>query len=62
MGSRRNRPPNRFGCKPDGDVCVGHDMPLQCRHGCEKAAQHKCKDLDAQREAAEQLAREWGKK
>lgn len=36
MSNRRNRPPNRYGCKPDGDVCVAHDMPKINRHGCEK--------------------------
>lgn len=46
MGNRRNRPPNQWGCKPDGDVCVYHDMPLACRHGCEKAKAHKCADKE----------------
>ncbi len=41
--SRRNRQPNRWGCKPDEDVCVQHDRPLECPHGCKEAAQHKCK-------------------
>ena len=50
--SRRNRPPNRWGCKPDEDVCVAHDMPLICRHGCRHVAQHKCKELDAVDDAA----------
>jgi hypothetical protein len=42
MGNRRNRPPNRFGCKPTEDVCVEHDLPLDCKHGCYKAKEHKC--------------------
>jgi hypothetical protein len=40
--SRRSKPPNRHGCKPDGDVCVKHDTPLECRHGCKHATEHKC--------------------
>ena len=44
MSDRRNRPPNRHGCKPTEDVCVEHDMPLECRHGCQYASPHKCKD------------------
>ena len=46
--SRRSKPANKHGCKPDGDVCVQHDMPLECRHGCTKAAPHKCKDAAPQ--------------
>ena len=46
MSDRRNRPPNRWGCKPIEDVCVQHDMPLECRHGCVHAEPHKCKELD----------------
>jgi hypothetical protein len=42
VGNRRNRPPNRWGCKPDFDVCVEHDLPLECRHGCRHAASHSC--------------------
>jgi len=42
MSDRRNRPPNRWGCKPTEDVCVAHDMPLECKHGCKMAARHKC--------------------
>lgn len=43
MSDRRNRPTNRWGCKPDGDVCVQHDRPLDCNHGCWEAVEHKCK-------------------
>ncbi|HET7158008.1 MAG TPA: hypothetical protein VFI62_03370 [Burkholderiales bacterium] len=43
MSDRRNRPPNRWGCKPDGDVCVEHDTPLICPHGCDTVKHHKCK-------------------
>ena len=46
MSDRRNRPANRFGCKPFEDVCVEHDLPLECRHGCYKAIKHKCKFID----------------
>lgn len=44
MTERRYKPPNRWGCKPDGDVCVEHDLPLDCRHGCREAAPHQCSD------------------
>lgn len=47
MSDRRNRPCNRFGCKPTEDVCVEHDMPLECRHGCKYAKEHKCKEIEA---------------
>ena len=40
--SRRNKPANRFGCKPEEDVCVEHDKPLVCAHGCIKAKPHQC--------------------
>jgi hypothetical protein len=46
MSDRRNRPPNRWGCMPTEDVCVAHDMPLECRHGCVHAEPHQCKELD----------------
>lgn len=46
--SRRNRPPNRLGCKPTEDVCVAHDLPLECSHGCYKAKQHRCAWLERQ--------------
>jgi hypothetical protein len=55
MSDRRNRPPNRWGCKPTEDVCVQHDRPLVCRHGCDEGtrilkpgtrlAGHSCKDF-----------------
>ena len=44
MSDRRNRPPNRWGCKPTEDVCVEHDEPLICRHGCTQVKHHGCKD------------------
>src|SRR3990172_3555488 len=44
MSERRYRPPNRWGFKPDEDVCVQHDLPLECRHGCKYVLSHKCKD------------------
>lgn len=43
MSDRRNRPPNRWGCKPDEDVCVEHDRPLICRHTCPNGKYHQCK-------------------
>ena len=48
--SRRNRPPNSFGCKPDEDVCVAHDLPLECRQGCQNAAPHDCADREQRQE------------
>lgn len=44
MTDRRSKPPNRWGCKPSEDVCVEHDEPLVCRHGCSAAKRHECKD------------------
>lgn len=43
MSDRRYRPRNRWGCKPEEDVCLEHDLPLECPHGCYKATPHKCK-------------------
>lgn len=43
MNNRRNKPVNRWGCKPTEDVCVEHDRPLECPHGCKQAKKHKCK-------------------
>lgn len=37
---------NRFGCTPDGDVCMVHHRPLTCKHGCVFVAGHACKDQD----------------
>jgi hypothetical protein len=42
--NRRNRPTNRWGCKPTEDVCVEHDEPLLCRHGCAESKGHECKE------------------
>jgi len=50
--ARRRKPPNRVGCKPSEDVCVRHDVPLVCRHGCVMATDHKCKEYEAVRESA----------
>lgn len=33
---------NKKGCSPDGDVCMAHERPLICRHGCEEAIPHRC--------------------
>ena len=46
MSERIYRPPNRWGCKPDEDVCVEHDRELECRHGCAEAVTHQCKDAE----------------
>jgi hypothetical protein len=43
MSDRRNRSTNRWGCKPIEDVCVQHDQPLICRHGCSEVGRHVCK-------------------
>ena len=64
MSNRRNRPPNRWGCKPTEDVCVAHDMPLECKHGCRAAVVHSCKQradafadrIEAKREAERSAA------
>lgn len=42
--TRRKKPANRWGCKPVEDVCVEHDAPLDCRHGCDHAKGHVCGD------------------
>jgi hypothetical protein len=42
MADRRKKPPNRWGCKPVEDVCVEHDAPLDCKHGCDHAKEHEC--------------------
>lgn len=26
--------PNKYGCRKDDDVCIVHDEPLVCGHGC----------------------------
>lgn len=41
---REKQPPNRWGCKPSEDVCMAHHEPLACRHGCDEAKPHQCKD------------------
>lgn len=38
--ARRKKPVNQKGCKPIEDVCVEHDRPLVCRHGCDEAKDH----------------------
>jgi hypothetical protein len=35
---------NKYGCRKSGDVCMVHQEPLICPHGCTKAIPHKCKD------------------
>lgn len=39
------RKPNKKGCVPTEDVCMQHESPLICRHGCEEAIKHKCAEL-----------------
>ena len=36
---------NKKGCAPKEDVCVEHDSPLVCKHGCSKALKHECIEL-----------------
>ena len=33
---------NKHGCSPTEDVCMEHERPLECRHGCSECGQHKC--------------------
>ena len=40
------RKPNKKGCIPSEDVCIEHDQPLTCRHGCGEAIKHNCKYLE----------------
>lgn len=40
--NRKQRKPNIVGCWPDGDVCIQHDAPLVCPHGCKHVIPHKC--------------------
>lgn len=37
---------NLKGCKPVEDVCMKHEEPLICKHGCEQAEKHKCNGYD----------------
>ena len=39
------RKPNQKGCIPTEDVCMKHESPLMCKHGCENALPHKCREL-----------------
>jgi hypothetical protein len=38
--------PNKKGCIPTGDVCMRHEEPLICIHGCTQAVSHKCKEIE----------------
>lgn len=58
MSDRRNRPPNRWGCKPTEDVCVEHDSPLICRHGCDEMTVNP---VHEPRETCAYCGREWPK-
>jgi hypothetical protein len=35
---------NQYGCRPSEDVCLEHDEPLACPHGCIQAKVHVCKE------------------
>lgn len=50
MTNRRNKPVNKVGCKPAEDVCVQHDEPLICRHGCTQASKHYCSEQTEEEE------------
>ena len=45
---RKNRLPNRWGCKPTSGTCIEHGLTLECRHGCNRAKQHQCKEIPDQ--------------
>ena len=32
---------------PTEDVCIKHDQPLACKHGCNDAIFHKCKEKES---------------
>ena len=49
MGSDRT---NRWGCRPREDVCLAHDEPLRCPHGCSEVRHHHCKFIEDSRDAA----------
>lgn len=40
------RRPNKKGCIPSEDVCLEHDEPLMCKHGCNEAIKHACSDYE----------------
>jgi len=40
------RKPNRYGCIPCEDVCLKHDEPLICKHGCSLVGGHFCKNSE----------------
>lgn len=42
---------NKHGCKPTEDVCMAHEHPLICRHGCQEAADHRCNGYDPLKDA-----------
>jgi hypothetical protein len=61
MADRRQKPANRWGCKPIEDVCVEHDEPLTCRHGCEHARPHQCAErTETKRDIDESMRRSMG--
>ena len=40
--------PNKYGCRKDDDVCMVHEEPLVCPHGCtQQVVDCKCKDRKA---------------
>lgn len=61
MTNRRNLPASRWGCKPTEDVCVAHDRPLLCPHGCDLANNHQCKVRAEYRKSEPELSRPVGR-
>lgn len=49
--------PNKKGCIPVEDVCMKHEEPLICKHGCTQALPHDCKEIK-EREAYDTMLKE----
>jgi len=52
--------PNKYGCRKDDDVCIVHDEPLVCNHGCtQQVVSCNCKErkeyLEWQKKGEENL-------
>jgi hypothetical protein len=46
LENNRNKGVNEYGCIPNEDVCLKHDEPLVCDHGCSCAKPHTCAELE----------------
>lgn len=43
---------NLWGCQPDDDVCMQHESPLICGHGCDAAQPHMgCETFHGEKDA-----------